>query len=104
MKPLTSLDIQVQSTPEATVVTLRGELDLASAPRVDAALDVLEAGDVVLDLRSLTYLDSTGVYLLLRRDREARALGRRFTLRPGPPPVQRLFSLTRTDQRLRFAA
>ena len=99
-----SLDIQIQTQPGATVVTLCGELDLASAPRVDAALDALDETDVVVDLRPLTYLDSTGVRLLLRRDREARALGRRFILRPAPPGVQRLFELTHTDRRLRFAA
>ena len=100
----TSLDITIQPTPDAAVVTLHGELDLATAPRVDAALGALDGTDVVVDLRSLSYLDSTGVQLLLRHDREARALGRAFTLRPAPPGVQRLFALTRTDTRLRFAA
>ena len=46
-------------------LTLRGELDLGSAPRVEQAL--AEAGDaeVLLDLRGLTFMDSTGVRVLL---------------------------------------
>jgi len=45
-------------------VTLRGELDLGSAARLEQAL--AEAGDdVLLDLRGLTFMDSTGVRVLL---------------------------------------
>ena len=45
-------------------LTLRGELDLATAPRLEHAL--ADAGeDVVLDLRGLTFMDSTGVRVLL---------------------------------------
>jgi anti-sigma B factor antagonist len=45
-------------------VTLRGELDLGTAPRLEQAL--AEAGDdVLLDLRRLTFMDSTGVRVLL---------------------------------------
>jgi anti-sigma B factor antagonist len=45
-------------------LTLRGELDLGSAPRLEQAL--AEAGDdVLLDLRRLTFMDSTGIRVLL---------------------------------------
>jgi anti-anti-sigma factor len=45
-------------------VTLRGELDLGTAGRLEQAL--AEAGqDVLLDLRALTFMDSTGVRVLL---------------------------------------
>ena len=45
-------------------LTLRGELDLATVPRLEHAL--ANAGeDVVLDLRGLTFMDSTGVRVLL---------------------------------------
>jgi anti-sigma B factor antagonist len=45
-------------------VTLRGELDLATAARLEQAL--AQAGDdVLLDLRDLTFMDSTGVRVLL---------------------------------------
>jgi anti-anti-sigma factor len=45
-------------------LVLRGELDLATVPRLVHALE--DAGDdVVLDLRDLTFMDSTGVRVLL---------------------------------------
>ena len=48
----------------ASRVTLRGELDLATAARLEQAL--AQAGDgVLLDLRELTFMDSTGVRVLL---------------------------------------
>jgi anti-anti-sigma factor len=48
----------------ASRITLRGELDLATAPRLEHAL--ADAGeDVVIDLRGLTFMDSTGVRVLL---------------------------------------
>lgn len=45
-------------------LTLRGELDLATAPRLEHALEEA-GGDVLLDLRGLTFMDSTGVRVLL---------------------------------------
>jgi anti-sigma B factor antagonist len=45
-------------------LVLRGELDLATAPRLVQAL-AATGDDVVLDLRDLTFMDSTGVRVLL---------------------------------------
>ena len=48
----------------ASRLTLRGELDLGTAAQLEHAL--AEAGDdVLLDLRELTFMDSTGVRVLL---------------------------------------
>ena len=48
----------------ATRLTLRGELDLATAARLEQAL-AQSGDDVLLDLRGLTFMDSTGVRVLL---------------------------------------
>jgi anti-sigma B factor antagonist len=45
-------------------LTLRGELDLATTPRLEDALAEAD-GNVLLDLRGLTFMDSTGVRVLL---------------------------------------
>ena len=62
--------IDVIETPgEALVVELSGELDLAGLPAVDGAVAELltrPAQPVVLDLGRLTFLDSSGVTLLVR--------------------------------------
>lgn len=48
----------------ATRLTLRGELDLGTAERLEQAL-AAAYGEVLLDLRGLTFMDSTGVRVLL---------------------------------------
>jgi|1186.fasta_scaffold513909_2 anti-sigma B factor antagonist len=97
------LDIDVDRQPTATVVTLSGELDLATATRLESALDRLTAEDLVLDLRPLTYLDSTGVRLLLRHDAAARSSGRRMRVIRGQGVADRVFALTDADRLLQVA-
>ena len=96
------IDIDIDRHPTRTVVTVRGELDLATAERLDSALDNLTAEDLVLDLRPLTYLDSTGVRLLLRRDVAARSCGQRLRVLRGAV-ADRIFALTQADRLFRPA-
>jgi anti-sigma B factor antagonist len=57
-------DLTVTQEEGACCVALRGELDLGSAEQLERALD--ECGDdILLDLRGLTFMDSTGVRVLL---------------------------------------
>ena len=87
------------------VLTLSGELDLASAPRVEAELHAAEAaqaGQIILDLWGLNFIDSTGLRLILNADARSKANGRRLRLLPGPPQVQRIFEITATMERLPF--
>lgn len=83
-----------------------GELDLSTVPQVQAAMwppDVdLEA--VTLDLSGLTFMDTSGLRLVLEEDRRAKAEGRRLHLVPGPPTVHRVFELAGIADRLPFGA
>ena len=84
-----------------------GELDLDSVHRVEAALEELreaECPEVVLDLRGLTFMDSTGLRLVIRWDTAARENGFRFAIVPGRDVVQRVFRLTGMDSHLDLAA
>jgi anti-sigma B factor antagonist len=59
--------------PSAPVIALSGELDLASVGSVRAALDpYLTAGptQVTLDLEHLTFMDSSGIALLVQLSNE----------------------------------
>jgi anti-anti-sigma factor len=61
------LDFDLTATRDeqgASRLTLRGELDLATAVQLEQAL-AEAGGDVLLDLRGLTFMDSTGVRVLL---------------------------------------
>ena len=83
-----------------------GELDLDSVHRVEAALEDLRADacpEVVLDLRGLTFMDSTGLRLVMRWDTSAQDDGFRFAIVPGRDVVQRVFRLTGMDSHLTLA-
>jgi anti-sigma B factor antagonist len=85
------------------LLTVQGEVDLVTAPELQAALESAlppERARVVIDLRGVTFLDSTGLALLLRYDRKAAMAGRRVVVVKGPPHVQRAFELTGLSQRL----
>ena len=94
------------TTVEGTVeITLEGELDLGSAPQLEQRLHEIEQSGtnrVIVDLRQLAFIDSTGLRLLLQA--HARCSERRceFVLRPGGEPVQRVFDLTGALKVLRF--
>jgi anti-sigma B factor antagonist len=82
-----------------------GEVDLATAPEIEAQLRDLDAAGfkrLVLDLTDVSFLDSTGLRVILAWDARSRADGLSFSLVPGPPTVQRLFELTGVTERLTF--
>jgi anti-anti-sigma factor len=97
------LELDTEETGGRTRVTLRGELDISSAPVLEEALEkVEEAGPPVLliDLRQLEFMDSTGLRTVVSADQRARDAGRRLAIVRGPEPVDRIFSVTRLDERL----
>jgi anti-sigma B factor antagonist len=80
-----------------------GELDLDTAPRLEETLATLRAEGrprLVLDLRKLTFMDSTGLRLVIRWDGVARKEGFAFAIVPGPDVVQRVIRLTGMDDQL----
>jgi anti-sigma B factor antagonist len=80
------------------VVTLSGELDLASAPAFAPALaDAASSGDVVVDLANLTFIDSSGLWALIKADAAAEAAGGTFTLRCPHGIVRRAMTYAGLD-------
>jgi anti-sigma B factor antagonist len=89
--------VDTQTTGAAVTLTLTGELDLLSSPTLDHALrSAIESGAelVVIDLRPLEFMDSTGLHVLVQGQQRAHDSGRRFALIRGNEQVQRLLNLT----------
>ena len=87
------------------VVCVAGELDLAFAGAVRAALDQAESGDaraIVLDLSGVTFMDSSGVQLVLSAEARSRTGSGRLRVRRGRPSVQRVFEICGVDALLPF--
>jgi anti-sigma B factor antagonist len=94
---------QVTTDGDEATVAPRGELDMASVGALDQELRrVRESGvrAIVLDLGGLTFMDSSGLHLVVRWTGEAAKDGFMLELEPGPPAVQRIFSLTALDDKL----
>jgi anti-sigma B factor antagonist len=103
---MANLDVQTTRDGTIAVVAPTGELDLSGATVLDAELDRLAAdaglSAVVLDLRGLSFMDSSGLRLVVLADMRARDAGRRFALVRGQETVHRVFEITRMSERLDF--
>lgn len=76
---------------------LSGDLDIASASALkEMLLDTSREGTtgITLDLRGLTFMDSTGLFMILFAKELADTNGYDLSLIPGPPKIQRIFELT----------
>lgn len=103
--PYGELTVTADRTDDVHCVRLTGELDIGTADRVEAELARAEAGDarlVVLDLSGLTFMDSTGVRLVLEAHARSRADSNRLRLRRGSAAVQRIFELSGVADTLPF--
>ena len=97
--------VEVHPERDSVRVVPIGEVDIATVGEIDARLRELnQAGfrHVVLDLRRLTFIDSTGVRLVLTWHAAARQNGIDFTVLEGPPAVQRVFALAGVLDHLPF--
>jgi anti-anti-sigma factor len=98
-------EVRVRPDPERVVVELSGELDIAAIPRFRERCDELLGagfGHVVLDLRELAFIDSTGLNLLLELYAGARRDGWELSVIPGSDAVQRVFVVSGTVELLPF--
>jgi anti-anti-sigma factor len=89
---------------EVVRITLAGELDLATSAEVEPVLRKTDAEQRLLDLSGLTFMDSSGLRLILSAHAAARRDGRSLAIVPGPPAVQRVFQICGVEDELRFVA
>jgi anti-anti-sigma factor len=84
----TNVDLQADG---ATVLTVSGELDMTDV--TDFNTEVADCWSrsphtLVLDLTSVTFIDSTGVGALVQIHRDAQAVNRALVIRPSPPVLR----------------
>ena len=101
------LQIEVRQEADRVVVKLEGELDMANAPLLQSSIESDELAatkTVVLDLQGLTFLDSTGLRIILAAREQCWRRGQEFAVTPGSQQVQRLLSVTGVGEHLRTIA
>lgn len=104
---LGALTIRCQRDGDAHVLALYGELDVASAGDVEAELRRIEAAvrpasTVLIDLRRLTFIDSTGLRLLVEASNRAETAPYRLRLLQPKDPVFRVCAIAGLDTLLPF--
>jgi len=100
---MTLLELTTETDGATVRLALEGELDIASAGQVERELERIERdapATLLLDLRQLAFMDSTGLRIVVSADARAREQARRFVIVRGPEAVQRIFRMTRLDERL----
>jgi anti-sigma B factor antagonist len=105
MQPRPELECRESVQNGRCSLALVGELDLVTAPRLDAAIGRICAGDaaeLLLDLRELTFMDSTGLRVMLAAAKTCTARDCRLLVTHANPQVERLFKLTDTARAFRF--
>lgn len=83
------------------VVSVRGEVDLATGPEFERALGAVpEDGveSVIVDLSDCSFMDSTGLHLLTRTQRRFDSAGGRVAVVSANRSVLRLFGITGLDE------
>jgi anti-sigma B factor antagonist len=99
------LNLSTSVSDGTAVIALEGEIDLAGANVLEQELASPEADAaraIVLDLRGVRFMDSSGLRVIAVMLQDAQDRGRRFALVPGAAQVMRVFDITRMRERLDF--
>ncbi len=92
-----AFSVRIEPHGETAVVVPTGELDLATAPALEAALtrafESVGTGRVVLDLRELEFIDSSGLRTLLTARKRADDAGAQFSLIAGHRGLERTLEI-----------
>ena len=100
---MTALELTTSDRDGGARIALNGELDIATAPRLEEEVRRLETEGrklIVIDLRGLEFMDSSGLRALLAADTRARERGARLVIIRGDDRIQRVLRITRLDERL----
>jgi anti-sigma B factor antagonist len=100
-----SFEMQTVAAGSSRTLILTGEVDLLTAPDIESAIRELCAGgtgEIVLDLRKVTFMDSTGLRATVSAQKLCDEHGFGFSLIKGQAQVQRLFEIAGLDTRFQW--
>ena len=98
-----TFSVDVLSENGSPMLRISGELDLASSPKLEEALERATATSpslIIIDLRDLDFMDSTGLSVLIHAHQQAQQSGHRLGIVNGSQQIRRLLSLTGVADRL----
>jgi anti-anti-sigma factor len=96
--------VEVQMLENGAMLVLTGELDVAATPAFEEALASVSGSDpLIVDLRGLEFIDSTGLGVLVRLHQQTEEQQHEFGLIRGAGQVERLLGLTGLADRIPVA-
>jgi anti-anti-sigma factor len=96
----------VTTVDGSVTIAPSGELDMKTCPVLEQELTLQRddgASDLVVDLRGVTFIDSSAIHLLLRWADEADRSSLELRVIPGDGRVRRVFEVTGVNERLGLA-
>jgi|SRR5579871_1275757 len=91
-------DVTVEVSGDTATLAISGEVDIASAPGLRDQLQRLNARNVVVDLSGVTFIDSTGLGVLVAALKRAREAGGQLTLRAPTRSTRKVLDITGLSQ------
>lgn len=101
-----SFDLEVLRNGTSARIAPAGELDIATAPRLEQAIAEATGDgsiDLVLDLRGLTFMDSSGLRALVQTHQRSQTEGFGLAIWRGPRQIDRLFAVSGLEDVLPLA-
>ena len=92
-----AFELHVVRSDSRMHVTPRGELDIATAPQLEEAVSEatsLPVAELVLDLRELTFMDSTGLRALAQANLKAEQAGTALSIWRGSHQIERVLEIS----------
>lgn len=92
-----SFDLRIVRTGTQVQIVPCGELDIATTPQLERAIADATGGtaaELVLDLRELTFMDSTGLRALAQANVNAEAAGTSLSIWRGPRQIERVLEIS----------
>jgi anti-anti-sigma factor len=94
--PESTFDVRIETGDGEAIVVVSGDLDLAAQHPIGTALDRLRpfAAPVAVDLAAVTFIDSSGLLVLIRLREELSSQGHGFRIAGLSSPVEHLFEVS----------
>jgi anti-sigma B factor antagonist len=96
--PESGSDVRVEVSGETATLAISGDVDIATAPSLREQLQRLDARNVVVDLSGVTFIDSTGLGVLVTALKRAREAGGQLTLRSPTRSTRKVLDITGLSQ------
>ena len=101
-----ALEVRTVDDGDASLVIVTGEIDLSTSTRVNRELDAVldrepPPARLRLDLAGVSFMDTSGVAVLLKARRRALEHGCRFSVSSSSPTITRLLEVTGLTEMLR---